>query len=165
MKTIILIFIFAFTCANTNALEVLVRIGSAYPSTLDSKHGTGWRDGEIIDIRPTGTYHRHTNNAIIDFPNIDYNSVDPLEIQKKLFQADSTGKYEWNNGYNEKNLLESKRDSFIDFQDLFNKGEITKAQYDSLYDYGRPHIPISFTDLSIFGKILDERTDTRLNEK
>lgn len=174
MKTLIALTMLFFT-TNLFALEILVKVGSQYPSQLSSKHGDGWRDGEIIDIRPSGFHHRRGNACIIDFPNIDYwtlrgstdwksEKASVMELKKFLSRADSSGRYSWEAGYDENAVLDSKRDYFIDFQDLLDKGLINKAQYNGIYS-DIPHPPISFTDLSIPGKLKSERLDTRINEK
>lgn len=174
-KTIIYLVFTLLFCTNIHALEMLVKVGSQHPNVLDSKHGTGWRDGEIIDIRESGFHNRRANVCIIDFPNINYwtlrGSIDwkselssVVELKKYLSSADSVDKYRWDAGYDEKAILDSRRDYFIDFQDLLNKGFITQKQYDGIYS-DIPHPPISFPDSTITGKLKEERTAIRLNEK
>lgn len=167
------------TCSTSSALELLVKVGSKYPSQLSANHGKGWRDGEIIDIRESGFYTGQMirkHHCVIDFPNIDYwtlrgstdwksTKASVMNLKKFLCKADSTSKYRWETGFSKISVLESRRDFFIDFQDLKDKGLITKAQYDSIYDKTKDHLPITFTDLSFSGKLKNGKTDTRLNEK
>ncbi len=178
MKRLLLALVILFTIGTSTsyALEMLVKVGSQYLSPSDPLHGHGWRDGSIVDIRPSGFHNRGTRNCIVDFPNIDYwtlrgstdwksTKASVMNLKKFISRADATGKHRWQAGYDRDSRLNSKRDYYFDFQDLLDNGDITQVQYDSIYDSGKPHLPISFPDLTIITKLKRERINTRKNEK
>ena len=179
MKKLIIVLYLLFFCVDAYALELLLKVGSQHASNLDPEHGKGWRDGAIIDIRPSG-FHTgimiRKHHCIIDLPGIDYwtlrGSTDwksakksVMDMKKFMSKASGNGKYKWENGHNKSDVLGSRRDFFVDFQRLLNLGFITQAQYDSIYDKDNDHLPISFPDIQITGKFRNGWNHARLNEK
>ena len=128
-------------------MELLVKVGDKrYPT--NSNYLQGWRDGQIIDVRPDG-FHKNPamlkRMCLIRVPG-DYwalrgttewksDKQSVMDFKKFLVPTDSNGKYPWEFGYLKDEKRIRCRDWFIDYQDLLDKGHITKANYDSLYDF------------------------------
>ncbi len=169
IKTIIWTFVlsFVFVASNAYAIQLLCRVGSQYPPG-HPKHGTGWRDGEIVDIRASGFYKGSRikmDLCVIGFPNISIGSITTLNIRKRLNKADSIGRYKWDDGYDKEDVVQSRRDLYVDFQRMLDNGRMNQAQYDSIYDHTSPHIPIQLLTTNLDLIIREERIHLRINER
>lgn len=156
-------------------LEIICKVGTKYPDLQDSNHAKGWRDGQIVDVRPLGF---HTGNmarkhfCVIEFPNIDYWTLrgdttwkstrqSALNLKKFLCVKDASNKYEWEAGFSEKK--ERIRDYFVDYKRLLDIGLITQKQYDGIYnkEIDHPKIELTLDDCEVILK--NEDVHTRLS--
>ena len=126
----------------TTGMEVVARVGDKFEGENKEK---GWMDGQIVDIRPLGFYtgrFARQHFAVIELPNINYWDL----RNSKDWKSTATSTKEL------KKYLESenrKRDYFIDFRWLLDKGYITKDQYFDIYDRNKTHdqISLDFTNI------------------
>jgi hypothetical protein len=81
-------------------MEIVVKIGTRYPDKNDSRHMTGWRDGQIVDVGPDGAFtgtQTRKHFAILRVPG-KYDPHDPnikklttsAEGFKRLYYVDLT---------------------------------------------------------------------------
>lgn len=156
-------------------MELLVKAGSKEFSASDT-HLKKWRDGSIIDIRPDGTFKgklERRRMAVITVPGdfwtfrgkAGWKNPNSAGFNlKKYASVIVNGKFPWEFGYVEGDDITRKNDWFMDFQELLNNGDITKSQYDSLYNYDQDHmsivLPGAFTNYT-----RHEDIATRLNER
>ncbi|MCP3680264.1 MAG: hypothetical protein GY782_08465 [Gammaproteobacteria bacterium] len=153
-------------------MEILVKVGDKWPEGHPN-HEKGWRDGQIIDIRPDGYYQgkvERRSHTVISIPgdywelrgSTDWKSTLPsvYELKKKLSVADASGKYRWEKDFNELTVPERKRDRFIDFKALQDKGKLTQAQYNDIYDKGK-EIPPTTVNETLDSVLKNEDTDIR----
>ena len=130
-------------------MELLVKVGDKRHQA-DANYAQGWRDGQVIDIRPDG-FHKNPNMlkrmCLIQVPGDYWNlrgSADwksskqsVMDFKKFLVPTDSNGKYPWEFGYLKDEKRARCRDWFIDYQALLDGKLITKSDYDSFYDFNR----------------------------
>ena len=154
--------------------EILVKVGNKrLPS--DPAFTNSWRDGQIIDIMPDGTYindrmtRRHHCVIILPFDywglrgSVDWKSTKPTvynNIKKYLCPVDKTSKLPWDKFYLTSDARLRCRDWFFDFKDLLDLGLITQSDFDSIYDKSKPHNPI-YIDRDFLALVKHEDADTR----
>jgi hypothetical protein len=119
--------------------ELQIKVGNKFLSG-DPQHESGWRDGQIIQIRPDGFLWGQrdiAHHAIVRLP-FDIEAIDPLELKQWISKADINGKQRWENGFIPFDMKDRRgiRDWFIDFKDLLNNGDLTQEQYNKIYAKG-----------------------------
>jgi len=160
-------------------LDILVKVG-AKRADHDPSQQYDWLDGQIISIKPSGSYaeglseRTRKSHCVIETPH-DYFSLfnasgwDDLctrslfyDFKKRFYPANFEGKFPF---------IETKeldyetphriRDYFIDFKRLLDAKIITDTQYKSIYDKSRNHDKI-YLDRDPVTYILNENDYTRL---
>ena len=121
----------------------IFKIGTKYP--LDPNRG--WRDGQLVDIRPTGYSIGKTERKHFFFiedgqdywqvrGDINWKSTRKkwLDFKKQFLVPDSNGKYPWEFGYLKDEETPRKRDWFADPKDLLDTSLITQSQFERIYN-------------------------------
>ena len=147
-----------------SGIEVIAKMGSKYPNYNDSRHFTCPRDGQVTKIMPLG-YHTGTrlghSLALIKFPGISYKRIggrlgnnwkltdrNYFDYAKYFTPKDKNGKHQWEYKGNNDNVGKRNSDYFVDFYELMQKGYITLAEYERLYDFSTKSGPIIIPDSS-----------------
>lgn len=158
-------------------MEILCKVGTRFVDPEHPGHTNSWRDGQVIEMMPSGTYIQPTtlkHHCVIDLPQIDFwtargstnwksDASAVRNFKKFLRSANDKDKYEWDH----KNGLfvpkRKTRDRFIDFKELLNLGYITSGQYDDIYDKDT-QIKLSLGAILDFTSIIKhEDSDQRLD--
>lgn len=163
-----LALLFSFT-ARAQAVELLVYVGDQYLKD-DSRFDMGFRDGQIISVRPDGYYASrdvpgiYKRHAVIVLPikYKDFLGSDPMALNKLTSRTDSSGRFKWDVGYDD-DAPYIHRKHFIDFKDMMNKALFGNATFESIYKKERTaEISIS----TVLPNILkEEGKDSRLDHK
>ncbi len=161
-------------------MQLLIKIGSKYHERFDSRHRSGWRDGQIIDIRDDGAFvgnMERKHHCVIELPNVDFWKIrgsrnwkstkkSVRNLKKYLSVSNQHATYLWQNNPELFQPKDLKREWFIDFQELLNQGYITLSDFESIYDKSRNHNQIVLSNVHDFTSILkNENIHTRLNTK
>jgi hypothetical protein len=154
-------------------LQLLTKVGNKWPSSHPN-YLKGWRDGQVVDIRPGGFYKGKRIKkgfCLIELP-LDYwalrGSTDwkstkgsVLDLKKFLCSVDSNGRYAWEQFYLKDEKRIRPRDWFVDYKYFLNQGWITLADFESIYDKEKDHNSIVFDrDFTTF--LFHEDIKTRL---
>lgn len=159
--TFLLVFHVYCGVVNMDWSEILIKNGNTQPDSNHPRHRLEFNDGQIGAIRPAGYYKgkiTHKHNIILLVPG-KYDTKD-LNIKKLLTGVDKNGKYSWEPFYDSEGKNVRKRDWLIDLTDLLQKGILTPAQLNALYnkDVSMAAIPIN---LNLFDIIKHEDGYTR----
>ena len=155
-------------------MQVLFKVGTKRDFS-DPAMPFDWRDGQIVDLRPSGFFVSSPESMIrkkfcvIDFTQ-KYSDLlvnKKIDLSFKKYTTSTVGsKLPWDVEYKRASGFTDyrMRDWFTDFQWLLNKKYITQAQYDSIYDRSVDHLPINL-DIDFTKILFHEEKDTRLNER
>jgi hypothetical protein len=150
------------TDKTSGGIEVLVKVGTRLADkSLEAKQKS-WMDGQIIDIRPAGYYkskYSRQHHAVIELPNV---RLDNFEIKKKLSVKDDNGKYKWEDGFTQSKEL--KREWFIDFKSLLDRGLITQDIFKQIYDRKLEHERIVLNNTDLSSLLKNEETNERIDK-
>jgi len=147
---------------------LIFKVGTKYPDDPTR----GWRDGQLVDIRPDNGRTKWPNCfCVIRTPHdywkmrgsTDWKSTQKsvLDFKKLLCVPDNTGKYQWEFGYDEKTAPRRKRDRFVDFKRLLDDKTISAATFDGIYDFSKRNNDI-YIDKDLDSCLLHEESYSRL---
>ena len=127
-------------------MQLVCKVGNKYPIGHPN-YLTGWKDGQLIEIREGGTLigkREAKSLCIIETPDdywttrgsMDWKSIHPKVMNfKKLWSVpDSNGRYKWERFFLGDESKLRKRDRFIDFKWLLDNGYISQGVFDSIYN-------------------------------
>lgn len=132
-------------------MKLIIRVGNKR-DPFNPTFIQGWRDGQIIDIRPDDYQEGRMERKhflILQTPH-DYwalrgstdwksNKDSVMDFKKFLVPTDSNGKYPWEFGYLIDEKAPRKRDWFVDIEKLLSDKWITQADHDGVRDFSREY--------------------------
>lgn len=157
-------------------MDILIKIGDKRPST-DPYFPYDWRDGQIIDVRPSGFFtgsRDRVHHCVIttqhDWVSVVGKSGQILlpenakeEYWKKLLhQMDAGGKYDWD-AFFDLDSIARRRDWFIDLKWMLGQGWIGQKQYNGVYDKTKEH-DLIYIDRDPIDYIFSEIDHTRVEK-
>jgi len=143
-------------------MQWLFKVGNKKPS-LDMKVRMNyWADCQLVDIRPTGTYHENiSKHFVLIEDGKDYwklrgtkehgsSIASVLELKKWLYVVDGKGRYPWDIGYDETTKQQRVRDWYLDYKYLLDQNIITKSVFDDIYDKTKTRIIYTDRDITTY---------------
>ncbi len=155
-------------------MQLLVKVRNKYPIGHPS-YLKGWKDGQVIDIRPSGFYKKtglvYKTHCVIETHHdywtlrgdTDWKSTKAsvYDLKKYLSPVDSQGKLKWESFYLKSEERIRCRDWFIDFKYLLDTSLINNATFDTIYDPSKNHSDI-YIDRDLTSYLVHEDIETRI---
>lgn len=151
-------------------MYLIFKVGNKYPIG-DPRHYSGWRDGQLVDVRPDSYVPGFMELKHFVFLKVpgdywdirksnDWKATNPeaLELKKLLTVADASGRYPWDKGYIEPAKQPRKRDGFIDFAGLLSSRKVDSKTFSAFYDNNVEVDPVVIN--TEYSALLQKETDS-----
>ena len=155
-------------------MKLIIRVGNRY-DPLHSNFMPGWRDGQIIDIRPDDYQEGRMERkhflvlqtpqdywALRGSTNWKSDQDKVMDFKKFLVPVDRNGKYPWEFGYLEDEKRIRCRDWFVDIEKLLSDKWITQADHDGIRDFSKEYGSI-LIDRPLEDYLVHEDVKTRVD--